>query len=266
MLISVSKLIDESYKFYSEHREIFFEYVKYLFITVIGYTLIVTGGTAALAPFIKSNPWVAIAIIALIFLFTLALVIGTTWISLAIIRSAAQIYEHTETKSVKEELKNSLKYIWPSIIIAILVALAELGGLILLVVPAIIFGTWFAFANYALVLDDKRGVAALSASKALVKGRWWEIFWKLLLLGLFFGITLSIIPGMISLPFNLISAATKSSPVVATVITIIGQILSTIVRVFLVPFPIVANTILYLELKKTPVQNQSNIASPNESM
>jgi hypothetical protein len=68
------------------------------------------------------------------------------------------------------------------------------------------------------------------------------------------------------LPFNLISAATKSSPVVATVITIIGQILSTMVRVFLVPFPIVANTILYIELKKTPVQNQSNIASPNTSI
>ncbi|MBP9694991.1 MAG: hypothetical protein KBD73_01060 [Candidatus Magasanikbacteria bacterium] len=265
MLISVSKLIDESYKFYSEHREIFFEYVKYLFIAMIGYTIIVNGGTTALAPLIKNNSWAGTVVIILILLFTIALAIGTTWISLAIMRSAAQIYERTETKPVKEELKNAVKYIWPSIVISLLVALAQLGGLILLVVPAIIFGTWFAFANYTLVLDDKRGTAALSASKALVKGRWWEIFWKLLLLGLFFGIILSIIPGIISLPFDLISAATKSSPIVPIVITIIGEILSTIVRVFLVPFPIVANTILYLELKKTPVQNEPNLPVANIS-
>src|SRR3989344_5853909 len=60
--------------------------------------------------------------------------------------------------------------------------LAAVGGVLLLVIPGIIFAVWFCLANYAFVFEGTTGVKALSASKELVKGYWWPVFSRLLVL------------------------------------------------------------------------------------
>jgi hypothetical protein len=77
-----------------------------------------------------------------------------------------------------------VKLFWAAIWIAILNALALLGGFVLLVVPAILLAIWFTFTSYVLVLEDKRGMSALLASKEYVKGFWWAIVGRILLLAL----------------------------------------------------------------------------------
>lgn len=52
----------------------------------------------------------------------------------------------------------------------------------LIIVPGIYFSVAWVFYLYALGLSDKRGMAALRYSKALVKGKWWRTFGYLLLL------------------------------------------------------------------------------------
>jgi hypothetical protein len=83
---------------------------------------------------------------------------------------------------IMELLKKSMPLILPLLLVGILVALAVVGGLILLIIPGIIFAVWFAFSNYTLILEGKRGTEALKASKALVDGRWGDVFGRFILL------------------------------------------------------------------------------------
>ena len=53
---------------------------------------------------------------------------------------------------------------------SLLTGLAIMGGLILCVVPGIIFAFWFMLAQHVTVLEGSAGSAALSRSRALMKG------------------------------------------------------------------------------------------------
>ncbi len=62
------------------------------------------------------------------------------------------------------------------------------GGIVmagfLLVVPGLLFSTWFVFATFILYAEDRRGLDALLASRAYVRGHFWNTLGKLLLLWL----------------------------------------------------------------------------------
>lgn len=68
-----------------------------------------------------------------------------------------------------------LKLFWVAIWISILEVVAVIGGTVLLVVPGIVMAIALLFATYALVIEDKRGVHALRQSRAYVKGHWWAV-------------------------------------------------------------------------------------------
>jgi hypothetical protein len=74
-----------------------------------------------------------------------------------------------------------------SIVIFIGVFFASL----LLLIPGIYLGTVWAFAVYAVVLENCSVFESLKYSKSLVKGRWWPVFGSLL------AGTLIILPGII---------------------------------------------------------------------
>jgi hypothetical protein len=56
------------------------------------------------------------------------------------------------------------------------------GGFLLLIVPGIIFMVWFSFAQFVLVTEDERGMAALLKSKEYVKDRWFDVFLRLVVI------------------------------------------------------------------------------------
>lgn len=79
-----------------------------------------------------------------------------------------------------------LKLFWAALWISILNVVAVVGGLALLIVPGIILGVTLMFSNYALVIEDKRGLSALMQSRAYVKGYWWAIVGRAVLVTLIF--------------------------------------------------------------------------------
>ncbi len=85
-------------------------------------------------------------------------------------------------KSVSGLLKLSLSKFIPILWISILVGLATIGGLILLIIPGIIFAIWFSLTTQAVLFEDKRGVQALKQSREYVRGRWWAVFGRIILL------------------------------------------------------------------------------------
>lgn len=99
------------------------------------------------------------------------------------------------------DLKETISLSWKNLgrfaVLSALVFLATLGGLILLVIPGIIFAIWFSFSEFIFVDQNMNVKKSMSESKKLVKGRFWPIFGRFIIFGLFggaVGIVLSLIP------------------------------------------------------------------------
>ena len=101
--------------------------------------------------------------------------------------------------------KEAKDYFWPYLGLAFLTAVFILLWTLLLIIPGIIYSIFYSFAVYAFFFEGKRGMAAIKRSVQLVKGYWWAIFGRFLLLGIVLWIFLMII----SLP---LAATTPGTP------------------------------------------------------
>lgn len=113
-------------------------------------------------------------------IFVLLIVIFVTFIFLYhSLILATLISALGERKGFKEAIKTGWQKMLPLFWVSILSGLAIFGGFLLFIVPAIIFAVWFAFVDYSVVLDKKRGFSALRFSKQLVSVYWWKVFARL---------------------------------------------------------------------------------------
>ena len=76
----------------------------------------------------------------------------------------------------------------PLIVTGIMVGVAWIVGVILLIIPGIVFYVWFAFTSPVIVIEDKAYAGAMGRSRQLVKGSWWRVFGILLLIALLVGL------------------------------------------------------------------------------
>jgi len=131
---------------------------------------------------------------------------------------------------LKETLLKARPFIGRSLGIAILSVLAAIGGLILFIVPGIIFIAWFTLAEYVLVQENLGVVASMKRSRQLVKGRVWEIL------------------GVMAIPS------------VASLVPFVGGILNFVLGVVLVP----ANAIRYRQLMAVPADQRPGVHWSNK--
>lgn len=95
--------------------------------------------------------------------------------------------------SIGQTFSFARKNLWKFSLLAVLVFLASLGGTILLIIPGIIFAIWFSFSKFVFV-EQKLGVIdSMRKSRGLVKGRFWAILGRLIVFGLFSGLSVSLI-------------------------------------------------------------------------
>ena len=128
---------------------------------------------------------------------------------------------------------------------AILFGLAIIGGLILLIIPGILFAVWFILSSQCVILEDSKAVSSLGRSKHYVGGYWWKTFGVLIVAGLVMAVGFGISSGidaMIVYGFGTVIANQY-------VTSIISGIVSAIITAFIYPFWIVAATITYYDLK-----------------
>jgi hypothetical protein len=74
------------------------------------------------------------------------------------------------------------RFVWTGFLYILIV----LGGMILLIIPGIIWGIKYFYAPYAVIVEGIGGKEAFSRSKALTKDRLWEIGWREFVFGLLF--------------------------------------------------------------------------------
>lgn len=131
---------------------------------------------------------------------------------------------------LKETLIKARPYVARSLGVVILSVLAVVGGLILFIVPGIIFAAWFTLAEYVLVKENLGVVDSMKRSRQLVKGRVWEIL------------------GVMAVPS------------VASLVPFIGGILNFALSVVLVP----ANAIRYHQLVTVPAEKRPGVHWSNK--
>lgn len=88
--------------------------------------------------------------------------------------------ESVKFSDIFQEYNNFFPYLW----VTILTFLATVGGLILLIVPGVLWGVRFSLAPI-IVVDKKIGpVMAMKESYAMTKGIFWKLFGFWIVIGL----------------------------------------------------------------------------------
>jgi hypothetical protein len=101
-----------------------------------------------------------------------------------------------EQSTVRQAFDAAGQDVFPLIITGILTGLAVFGGIILLIIPGILFAFWFSQGYFIVIAEKISGPAALKLSKSYVKGNIWEIFKKGFYLGII-SIGLGILVGIV---------------------------------------------------------------------
>ncbi|MEP6972677.1 MAG: hypothetical protein ABI869_00875, partial [Actinomycetota bacterium] len=148
----------------------------------------------------------------------------------AILRAAA-LATIGDPVDPQESYRYGFKRLGSVILVSLLVGLAVAGGLILLVIPGIIFLIFLSVSVPVLIVENRRGTAAMSRSWNLVKGHFWHAFGVI--------IVAAIITGVIS---GIIGSIGGSAWALRWVFTAIAQILTA-------PFTALVSVLLYLDLR-----------------
>ena len=148
----------------------------------------------------------------------------------AILRAAAQA-TIGDPVDPQESYRFGFKRLGSVILVSVLVGLAVIGGLILLVIPGLIFLFFLSVSVPVLIVENRRGTDAMSRSWNLVKGHFWHVVGVLVVAGL--------ITGVIS---SIIGAIGGNVWVVRWIFSAIGSIITA-------PFTALVSVLLYLDLR-----------------
>jgi len=249
MLINAGELIKQSFSLYRENSQLFIRYMILLFIptaiiTILGGLLeILVDAPSGLFTILYGIVGIASTLVAF-------------WITLAFIRVVANAYAKKEGTPLRDQLNGATHLIWPAIWVSIISALAIIGGALLFIIPGIIFSIWFSFALYSVILDEQKGIEALKHSKSLVKGRWWQVFWRLLVPGIFFTGVLLIAQWVISFPLETLLDGMSPGTIKFTLVFSLLSLFTSLLSVIITPLTTAAPTILYMELKKVGINKK----------
>lgn len=119
-----------------------------------------------------------------------------------------------EMYSVRSAYASAKPFFFRYIGLSIVSSLLILLGFLLFIIPGIIVAVWFTFVYFILVLDGKSIIESLKTSKSLVKGNWWGIFGRLIVVGLvaiiaytFLGFVTAWLPAIVGLAWTLLISA-----------------------------------------------------------
>jgi len=131
--------------------------------------------------------------LGLVVLFLLVALVSTAWSQTALVYA---IKDSEEGIGVVEAYRRGWHKILSCSWIIILQLFIVMGGILLLVVPGIVFIIWFNFSVFILVAEDLGGLNALLKSREYVRGKLTKISGYLMFIGFLYVV--------ISLPFSMI--------------------------------------------------------------
>ena len=192
------------------------------------------------------------AFVLVTLLLSLIIIVLTAWVSLRLMLMILKLNDGQTPLSPEEEAKKAWSLFWPSLWVGILTTLVVFGASILLIIPGIYFSIALSFSIYTLVDQNIRGTQALSASRALVKGRWWSVLWRQFVGGLIFGLIFTIIMAILGAIIGMIFALTGAGPKPGDIVfSGATQFLQMAGFVIFFPITVIFQTKIYRALQKT---------------
>jgi hypothetical protein len=119
--------------------------------------------------------------------------------------------------SVGQAYRSSLRFFWSYLGLSILMSLILIVAFILLVIPGIIVSVWFSFATFVLILEGASIKDSLKRSREYVRGRWWGVFGRL--------IVMTVIAFVLSAIFGIISSFMPHVALEELVVTLLSLVL-----------------------------------------
>lgn len=176
-----------------------------------------------------------------------AMIFVNIWVSVVLVLMADKLVKGQPIE-MNKIFEVSFAKIPSYLLVAILTGLAVFGGFILFIIPGIIFAVWFGFSSYINLLEDKdnKGVAALKSSKALVEGRWLEVFVRLVVPVLAVYIAIIIVMGILGIIIAILAGAMSQYNQM-----LITNIVSSVFSLAFTPLMVLFGIILYNSLKAT---------------
>ena len=277
-MLSVGQIIDKSWHHFTKHLGALLAISAwYLLIAILN--IIVAWITPISPDVVTYTSLERIGIILSIFVNFIVTPILSVWVYNALILKihAQESEQEIDARTLK---KKSWRAIWPQIVVGILIGLAVLAT-ILFLAPGFLFSllgsalnsTGFAaisfallllgaigtglsaiylvvryqFAPIAVLLQNKRGKHALSESKRMVKGRFWPVFWRVVLpkalfLFVFFAVQILF---LLLLQFIVYNIAGLNLLLAASIFSIGSTFIFFVLMVFLQPIILSADYLLY---------------------
>lgn len=216
-LLSISDLFKKSFDLYKTRvwTMLLLSLVSGLAMTV----MFVLFGFAGFTNFIGAGEVITLNLLSalLILVGILLMLIVSMWVQVAFIYILKEENVNIGVKNLLILAKSSLvSYGWIVFLGAIIIFL----GFLFFIIPGIIFSIWFSFFQYVFIFENIKGKKALSRSKELVKGHFWPVLGRFLLL---FLITM------------IISSIFKLGPFIN--------------HLFMVPFSVIYFYVIYEDLK-----------------
>ncbi|MBT9314344.1 glycerophosphoryl diester phosphodiesterase membrane domain-containing protein [Leptothoe spongobia] len=146
-----------------------------------------------------SNPMLA-GLINVVYLFLVAPILGGAMIILV---NRCLTGQQTD---LGEAVAMAWRKAVPLILTMLLLLIILIPALMLLVIPGLYLSVRLFATQYEVVLGHKSPTEALSASWELTRGRWWSIFWTMLVVSLAFVVPLLIASAILGavLPFGVV--------------------------------------------------------------
>jgi hypothetical protein len=110
-----------------------------------------------------------------------------------------------EMQKFKEALGSGWRNMWSLLWLYLMVGYIIQGGFLLFILPGLVWTVSFFAAQFIIFEEKERGMNAMLKSRAYVKGHWWAVFGRLLLIMVFLTIA-SAVPfgGILLTPFMMI--------------------------------------------------------------
>lgn len=191
--LGVSAILDQSFKLIQENFKLLAGITVPL---VIPFALIQGFAAMVAAPQLPQNPnreameayyramlGMAVYTVPLFLIFAYIVVPIT---NAAMLYAISRVYLAQPT-TVGQSFRFAISRILPLMWTWILTGLVVLGGMVLCVVPGIIFSFWYALVTQVLVLEGLSGWEAMKRSKALMKGNMGNLFLLMLIVALING-------------------------------------------------------------------------------
>jgi hypothetical protein len=207
-----SGVIGEAWNLYISHWRhlLTFSFVVYVGVAIIGALLVIV------------LTWFGAILAALISL------VAVFWLQAALVKAVDDVRDGRADLSLGETFTAAREHLSAAVVAGVLAALGIAIGLILLIVPGLIFMTWWSVIIPTIVLENKSAGESFTRSRELVRGRGWGVFGVIVLVILLL-IGFQIVLGLVLTPLadwlqsfvSQIVSGTLTAPFIAIVLTLL---------------------------------------------